>query len=68
MTMTIDDIEQRIAGIRAIARDDEAAHRAEDSLREDVLHAIAHGTCEDPQRAAKLAISTGEIDFCRWCA
>jgi hypothetical protein len=32
------------------------------------LQAIAHGTCEDPQECARLALTTTEIEFARWCS
>ncbi len=51
-----------------MAGDAEAAHSEEDFLYEDVLRAIATGTCIDPQACAALALESGKIDFNRWYA
>jgi phosphate uptake regulator len=58
----------RIEAIRAMASDDEMAHGEEDSLYEDILRAIAEGTCENPQECARLALTTQDIEFHRWGA
>ena len=61
-------VRDRVEQIRLSAGDDEAAHSMEDSLREDLLQAIAHGTCEDPRECAIEALKTNAIEFERWCA
>ena len=66
--MTIDEVKNYIAQIKACQHDDEVAHSKEDALRADVLAAIADGTCEDPRECARLALTTDDLDFCRWCA
>jgi hypothetical protein len=58
---------KRIEEIKAIAGDDERAHGEEDEFRGDVLRAIADGA-PNTQELARLALTTGEIDFQRWCA
>jgi len=65
--MTIDDIAQEIARIRSIAKDDEAAHSATDSLYIDVLRDIANGN-PNPMALAMFALQAEDIDFQRWCA
>lgn len=66
--MTLDDIRQRIAKIHELQKDDEAAHSEEDDLHSDVLKAIAEETCEEPVEAARLALTTEQITFQRYCA
>lgn len=63
--MTIQLIQTRLEQIRALAmrRDHEAAHAADDQLRDEVLDAIAHGTCESPAMAASLALQTNTLPF-----
>jgi len=66
-TMTPGEVEARVERIRAMAGDDEAAHGAEDSLRRDVLLAIAGGA-RNARALARTALETEEIEFARWCA
>ena len=66
--MTLDEIRDAIKGIRERANDDEMAHADEDVLFAEVLRSIAAGTCEDPQSAAELALTSLDIEFARWCA
>lgn len=66
--MTETEVLRRIELIAAIAQDEEKAHQAEDRLRFEVLHAIAYGYCEDPRACAKAVLTTGDIEFPRWCA
>ncbi len=66
--MTQDEIQHSLTEIRDLAGDDENAHSAEDRLHEAVLQAIADGTCENPQVAASLALTSRQIKFARWCA
>ena len=68
--MTRKDILQRIESIKQIKDNDERAHSAEDRLRADVLLEISRGHMDagDMAELASLALSTSEIDFCRWCA
>lgn len=53
--------------IRRHLHDDEVAHSMEDDLRRDALKAIAEGA-ENAEEIARIALSTDELDFERWCA
>lgn len=66
--MTIQQIQARIERIKDARWDDEAAHSAEDRLREDFIRHVQ--SCDDPQLAvmAALVLTTNEIEFARWCA
>jgi hypothetical protein len=66
--MTIQEVQRRLEEIRAVAHDDEMAHSSEDSLHQDVLTAIASGSCVDPAACAKAALTSNDILFSRWCA
>lgn len=71
--MTPADVENKLADLVREARrggrwDNEVAHAMEDALRADVLAAIADGICTDPAECARLALSTDDLDFCRWFA
>lgn len=66
--MTPAYIVDRVAEIKAVIWDDEVAHSKEDILHEDVLNAIANGSCEFPRLCAIEALKTRELDFARWCA
>lgn len=68
MSKEIEILRRRIEEIRAMAGDWEAAHGAEDRLREQVLQAIADGIVQDPAAVAKEVLRTSEIDFPRYCA
>ena len=61
-------VERQVAIIATIAGDDEAAHSAEDDLRTCVLEAISEGVATDPEECARLALTTADIKFERWCA
>lgn len=65
--MTIEEVKKRIDEIKMKAHDDEAAHGMEDSLREEVLEAIAFGA-HNAKELAKIVLTTSEIEFSRWCA
>ena len=65
--MTVQDVEDQVANIRAVAGDDEAAHSWEDQLRQSVLEAIANGA-DNPADLARAALKTSDIEFARWCA
>jgi hypothetical protein len=67
-TMTAATVRERLAKIRQLAVDPEAAHSAEDDLYTDLLRAIANGKCEDPAKCAKLALTSRKLRFDRWCA
>lgn len=66
--MTIDDVKRALEGIKALALDDESAHAAEDGLHQEVLAAIADGTAENPQEMARLALTSLDTNYGRWCA
>lgn len=67
--MTIEDVEKRIEEIKTkvAEHDDEGAHSSEDALHEEVLRAIAAGAT-NAQDLAAMALTTLQLDFCRWCA
>lgn len=66
--MTPTDVQKRVDYIRSIAADDEAAHAAEDGMRADVLLAIAESRCTNPIECDRLALTTDDVEFARWCA
>lgn len=66
--LTVTEINEAVKNIQSIAKDDEAAHSAEDDLYHRVLHAISIGDCADPAACATAALRTGDIAFFRWCA
>ena len=66
--MTTSDALEFIQQIALSRGDYEHAHSLEDQLRERVLKAIAGGKAEDPVKLAKIALSTSEIQFPRYCA
>jgi hypothetical protein len=57
----------RVARIREMAGDSEAAHAAEDDLWQDVLEAIRDGA-ENPGELAAIALRTADMEFPRWYA
>lgn len=67
---TVEDIEARVAEIKAVDYDDERAHGMEDDLRHDVLRRIAAGDMSGSAcaRLAKAALKTTRISFARHCA
>jgi hypothetical protein len=68
--MTVQEVEEGLESIRATMReydDDEAAHSAEDRLREQVLEAVAYGA-PNAKELAEAVLKSSEIDFSRWCA
>lgn len=65
--MTAAEAEARVQQIRDEANDPETAHALEDQLHEDVLQAIALDH-PDPAALAKIALTTRQIRFVRWCA
>lgn len=67
--MTPEEVLLRVNRIRDMAGDHEAAHSEEDALHRDVLAAIASGAAKPwPQECARIALTTAEIEFARWCA
>ncbi len=68
--LTINEIKERLKTIKRIAEednDDEVAHSREDELYQDVLKAISEGH-PNAIELAKLALTSSNITFCRWCA
>ncbi len=65
---TVEDVERELALIRKHSGDDEVAHSMEDDLHQCVLMAIANQTAVEPVAMARLALTTLEMDFERWCA
>lgn len=68
--MTLRDVQERLAAIRAAAGDSEIAHRLQDALYEDVLAAIASGDTPNcsPGELAQDALLVQMIRFPRWMA
>ena len=67
--MTIDEAKEIVRAIERKKNDDEVAHSKEDSLRAGVLEEIAAGCSRETAiELAKIALSTDDIDFSRWCA
>lgn len=66
--LTLSTVYDRVEAVRANSHDPEVAHTLEDTLHQDVLSAIASGSCESPRAFAEAALSTLEIKFPRWCA
>lgn len=66
--MTVTEINKRVAAIKAIANDDEAAHGDEDMLHQDVLRYIANQDKDGFYGGlARAALRTTKINFSRWC-
>lgn len=65
--MDADMVRARVEEIRLFTWDDERAHEMEDALRSDLLVAIANGECTNPRECAQIALTTGDIEFERWC-
>lgn len=65
--ISVEDAKAWVERIRAMAGDHEAAHSEEDRLRAAVLRAIADGS-PDAVELARIALTTDDIDFARWCA
>lgn len=68
MRITVEYIQEQVEKIKRSTGDYELAHGLEDDLFEDVLTAIAEGSCEDPKACAKEAIKSTDIEFARYCA
>jgi hypothetical protein len=68
--MMIEDMLDGVERIRKSTEDPEGAHSAEDSLRYDALMAIYGGnlTKEEMMEVARIALSTEDFEFPRWCA
>lgn len=54
--MKVKDIEQRIQEIAKVGDDYEVTHAMEDKLADDVLHAIADGSCHQPRKVAQALL------------
>lgn len=65
--MTIEEVEKLYQSIVDASGDDEIAHGLEDEFRELVLKEVADGN-PNSFELAKIALSTSEIKFLRWCA
>lgn len=65
--MTIEQVKELVAMIKALQADDEVAHSYEDALYEAVLKETAKGAENAPQ-LAKEALKTTKLKFARWCA
>lgn len=66
--MTVEEVRARIEALEVVKHDDEAAHGAEDRLYQDIVRAIANGTCVDAVSCCEEALRSVAIPFGRWCA
>lgn len=66
--MTVEDIEQEIAHIRACAGDPEIAHGREDQLYRDFVRFLAKEAPEPYATLAAAILQTRGVSFPRWCA
>lgn len=67
--MDIEEIKKRVAQIKRMKADDEAAHSAEDQLRADFIAYVASlEMLPSLSEKAKLVMTTEKINFARWCA
>lgn len=65
--ISVAEVQERLAKIRATGRDFEAAHVFEDQLHVDVLRAIAEGA-ENAPELAWTALASQQIPGPRYCA
>ncbi len=70
--MTLIEVAKRVAEIKGLVSDPEAAHSKEDDLYRDVLNWLSHRNhlTVDPGLAADIALTalhTQRLKFCRWC-
>lgn len=63
--MKVEEVNARVAALADAPAHDAAGHIEEDSIREDVLKAIAAGA-ENPAALAAAALRTGDYDFPRY--
>ena len=68
MSITVDATRAAVEKVRAIRHDPELAHGMEDDLYKIVLEFIATGSCGNPEKIAKIALETQDIEFPRWCS
>lgn len=66
--MTLQEIQHAIDEIRAKVANYGTAHAEEDELYRAIVGSIAMGSCELPQEACRLVLTTLSIDFPRDCA
>jgi hypothetical protein len=66
--MDLEECKSRVANIRKIAGDDEAAHCSEDGLYFDFIKYVAESADEELAAMAKEILKTEDIDFARWYA
>ena len=63
--ITVAEVKRGIKRLKELSGDDERAHSLEDSLRFQVLLAIASGS-DQAQLLAKEVLKTMDVDFSRW--
>jgi len=66
--MTLEEAHARVELIRDEIDDPEGAHSEEDKFREDVLRYLSEVAPAELGELARIALSTNELDFPRWCA
>lgn len=67
---TVKDFGALVTALADFVHDDEVAHGFEDALRHRALTLIAEGVVTGAEAAelARIALTTSELDFSRWCA
>lgn len=65
--MKVNEVKERIEGIKEVVYDDETAHILEDNLYHDFVEYVAQEKGK-AARIARLILTTDKIEFCRWCA
>lgn len=63
--ITLEEVGRRVAALATAGAFSPDGHMEEDSIREDVLRAIAQGA-KNAQELAAAAIETEKHDFPRW--
>jgi len=66
--MNIKEAEDKIALIKQLSGDPEAAHSEEDQLYHDFIFYIASAHLGEVSRIANTILKTKDIKFVRWCA
>ena len=68
--MTVNEALAEYEYIKDAAGDPEVAHDEEDDFRVQVLQGLLAGTIDEADRdeIIRIALSTSDLDFPRWCA
>ena len=67
--MTMKAAKAKVETVKSLAKDDEAAHVAEDCLYLEFIGEIAQSKSRCRHvKIAQILLTTKDIDFARWCA